>query len=108
MTQENEKLKKDLKTKEQEIAATGGRPLLSSNTCNIEALSSLTKKLQEISTTYDDVRRDMTKLQQVQSSSSNFYNDSYSGINSNALIQYFGKCFSRNRFNFNTAPYCDY
>ena len=67
MTQENEKLKKDLETKEQAIAAPGERTLFSSNACNMEALSSLTKKLQEISSTYDDVRRDMTKLQQVQS-----------------------------------------
>ena len=65
MTQENEKLKKDLETKEQAIAATGERTLFPSNACNMEALSSLTKKLQEISSTYDDVRRDMTKLQQV-------------------------------------------
>jgi flagellar motor component MotA len=65
MTEENEKLKRDMKTNEQAIAATGGKPL-SSNACSMEALSSLTKKLQEISTTYDDVRRDITKLQQVQ------------------------------------------
>ena len=32
---------------------------------NIEALSGLTKKLQEISSTYDDVRRDMSSLQEV-------------------------------------------
>ena len=65
MTQENEKLKKEVKDNEQESSATVERSLLSSNTCNVEALSSLTKKLQEISTTYDDVRRDMSQLQLV-------------------------------------------
>ena len=73
MTEENEKLKKDMKIKEQAIAATGEKSLVSSNACNMEALSSLTKKLQEISTTYDDVRRDMTKLQQVQPLSFTIY-----------------------------------
>ncbi|XP_028405522.1 RING finger protein 219-like [Dendronephthya gigantea] len=63
MTQENNKLKEELKEKEQTTSSTAREksPLFSNN---IEALSSLTKKLQEISTTYDDVRRDMTKLQQ--------------------------------------------
>ena len=65
MTEENENLKKEIKDKEQAPSARGERPLLSSNTCNVEALSSLTKKLQEISTTYDDVRRDMNQLQRV-------------------------------------------
>lgn len=63
VTQENNKLREELKQKEQTVATTRETPSLFSN--NIEALSSLTKKLQEISTTYDDVRRDMTKLQQV-------------------------------------------
>lgn len=62
MTQENEKLKKQLKSKEEATAATVEKPMLSSD---VKALSSLTRKLQEIGTTYDDVRRDMTKLQQV-------------------------------------------
>ena len=56
VNQENKRLKEELEK----------RPMTNSSaSSNIEALSDLTKKLQEISSTYDDVRRDMNLLQEV-------------------------------------------
>lgn len=65
LIQENKRIKEQFKIGEHSSTARGKTLCNCMLSNNAEALSCLTKKLQEISSTYDDVRRDMKKLQEV-------------------------------------------
>lgn len=67
-TAENKALKQNLKNKEAALEITESSR--GKNNCDINELASLTKKLQEISKTYDDVLAAMSKLQKVNISTS--------------------------------------